>query len=154
MNLVSFGQMKIYTQKMDVISTGKIDFIDVTEKISGAVKKSKIKDGLINIYSVHTTTSIRINENEPRLLEDLKCFLEQEVPSCKNYLHDDIDKRQNVTEDEKINAHAHIKAILLGTSETVPLIKGKLLLGKWQSIFFVECDGPQKRQMYINILGE
>jgi len=146
------GYMKIFTKTINLESTDKIDFIDVTKKVIKLVNKSNIENGIVNIYTKHTTASIRINENEPRLMQDLKYFLEQEAPSCNHYLHDDIDKRP-VPEDEKINAHSHLKAILLGTSENIPLINKKLQLGKWQSIFFVECDGPQKRKVCINIIG-
>jgi len=144
--------MKVVSEVIQVESIAKIDFIDVTKKVAEAIKKSTITNGFVNIFSTHTTSAIRINENEPRLLKDLKCFLEEQVPSCNPYLHDEIDKR-SVPEDEKINAHSHIKAWLLGTSENIPLIDKKMLLGKWQSIFFVECDGPQKRQMHITIIG-
>jgi secondary thiamine-phosphate synthase enzyme len=145
--------MKTFSKIITLETADKIDFLDVTKQVIKLVKDSMIQNGMVNVYSTHTTTSIRINENEPRLLEDLKCFLEEQVPSCNSYLHDEIDKRKDVPEDEKINAHSHLKSILLGTSETIPLVNGQMILGTWQSIFFVECDGPQKRQMQVTVMG-
>ena len=136
-----------------VDSSEKSDFIDVTEKVRNIVINSRIKQGIANIFTKHTTTAIRINENEKGLMQDIKCFLEEKCPPFRDYKHDDIENRP-VPPDEQINAHSHMKSLLMGTSETIPIINGKLALGKWQSIFFVDLDGPRKRKMLVHIIGK
>jgi len=145
--------MDYFTKIIELKTTEKIDFIDVTKKVKKIVKESGIVNGIVSLFSTHTTCSIRINENESGLMEDLKRFLEKIAPSHLKYFHDDIEKR-NCPEDEQINAHSHIKSILLGTSETIPLINSELSLGKWQSIFFIDLDGPRQRKMIVHIVGK
>ncbi|MFQ5975430.1 MAG: secondary thiamine-phosphate synthase enzyme YjbQ [Candidatus Hydrothermarchaeales archaeon] len=96
------------------------------------------------IFSRHTTTSIGINENEPRIVKDYEDVLEKLVPKSVGYRHDSIDS----------NAHAHIKSLLLGAGEIVPIEDGRLCLGTWQSIFFIELDGPRMRTVMVKVIGE
>ena len=84
------------------------------------------------IFTKHTTTGIIINENEAGLKSDILTLLNELIPKGKGYLHDRIDN----------NAHAHLRAVVLGSSVTIPIKRGALALGTWQSILFVECDGP------------
>ena len=90
-------------------------------------------NGILNVFSKHSTSAIVINENEHGLLADFEKILKDLVPESNNYKHDRIDN----------NAASHIRAFLLGSSETIPIIDGKLDLGTWQSIFFIELDGPR-----------
>jgi secondary thiamine-phosphate synthase enzyme len=130
----------------EAISTKEeFQIIDITDKIENYIKKNKIKKGIAVITTKHTTTAIRINENEPLLIKDISNFLNELVSKDKDYFHDDISKRKNCPEDEPKNAHAHLKALLMGASETIPIKDGKLSLGKWQRIFFIELDGPRER---------
>ncbi len=145
--------MQIFTKEIALDSSNKTDFIDVTEQVISIVKESEIKKGIVNIFTKHTTTAIRINENETGLINDLKVFLEKKAPQFKKYAHDEIEKRP-VPSDEPINAHSHLKSCLMGASETIPLINSGIALGKWQRIFFVDFDGTIKRKMIVHILGE
>lgn len=145
--------MQIFTKEIPLESTEKTDFIDMTEIVKKEVSNSKIKNGIVNIYTKHTTTAIRINENESGLIDDFKVFLEKKAPQFKKYEHDKIEQRP-VPIDEPINAHSHLKSCLMGSSETIPLINSKILIGQWQSIFFVDLDGPRKRKMLIHIIGK
>jgi secondary thiamine-phosphate synthase enzyme len=145
--------MERFTQAIEFSSTEKTDIIDVTERVRSIIRDSRIAHGIVTLFTTHTTTAIRINENERGLLVDIKRFLEQKAPAFRNYRHDDIDQR-DVPEDEPINAHAHLKSLLLGASETVPLIDGSMQLGTWQSIFFIDLDGPRRRRMLVHIIGE
>lgn len=108
-----------------------------------AVRKSGIENGICMLSTRHTTTSIIVNENEPGLLEDILVLLNRLVPAGAGYLHDRTDN----------NADAHLKALLLGSSEALPITNGKLELGTWQSVFFAEMDGPRKRKVNITLLG-
>ncbi len=141
--------------KENILKTEKeFQIIDITKKIQEFVKKKKVKKGEITITTKHTTTAIRVNENEKRLLKDIEQYLYEIAPKGKQYLHDDIEKRTGCSKNEPKNAHAHLKALLMGASETLPIKDGKLDLGKWQRIFFIELDGPRKRTFVIEMVAE
>ena len=142
--------VKYITLKIDE----KLQFVDITSKVKDIVSESGIRNGLVTIFTKHTTSAIRINENETRLIDDMKYFLERLAPSFWRYRHDDIDKR-NCPPDERINGHSHLKALLLGSSESIPIINSKLDIGKWQSIFFVDLDGGNReRTISVQVIGE
>jgi secondary thiamine-phosphate synthase enzyme len=133
---------------------------DITDLVLEEIKKSGKENGQVLVQAMHTTTGIMVNEYEERLLKDLEYYLNEVAPSHKDYLHNDVSKR-NCPEDEPPNAHSHIKAALYSrNSETISLYEGKLDLGKYQRIIFAEFDGPcprplkSKRHVAINILGE
>ncbi len=135
------------------IETGKgIAFIDLTDPIERALDRSGIEEGFLFLKSPHTTTALIVNENEPRLLSDLEVFLKRLVPPTGRYRHNDIHLR-NCPPDEPENAHAHLCAILLGSSLSLPVEAGRPLLGKWQSIFLVELDGPRTRKLHLSLWG-
>lgn len=127
---------------MDIQTTARTEIIDITDHVRGVVKEHGIKDGICIISTRHSTGSIMINENERGLRNDILDMLEKLVPENKSYTHNQIDN----------NAHAHLRAVLLGMSETVPIEDGHMVLGTWQSIFFVELDGPRKRSINIKIV--
>ncbi len=127
---------------MDIHTTTQTELIDITDRVRTVVKESAIKNGICIISTRHTTSSIIINENERGLRNDILEMLENLIPENKSYAHNQIDN----------NAHAHLRAVLLGMSEIVPIEDGHLVLGTWQSIFFVELDGPRKRSVNIKIL--
>lgn len=144
----------MYQTDIDIISTCKTDFIDVTEQVKKAVEDSGLKNGIVNVFTQHTTTAIRVNENEEQLMKDIQCFLEATAPTYKEYNHDDMEKRPEVPVDEQCNAHSHLKTLFMGASENIPIRQGRLAIGKWQSIFFVDLDGPRQRRMLINMVGK
>lgn len=147
-------ELKIYTKIFSLVTKKGLQFIDITNKVKKIVSQSQVKNGWALVYSKHTTAAIKINENEPCLLDDLKNFLQQLAPLKKYYKHNDLKiRKKNLCADECLNAHSHCQQILLGTSETIPLIKGKLVLGKWQRIFLIELDRSRKREVVIQVLG-
>ncbi len=99
------------------------------------IAAAPIQDGQVLLFSRHTTTALAINENEARLLEDIKVYLRKLAPESGHYLHNDLHLR-DVPEDEPINAHSHLMAMTLSTSEVIPLVQGKLALGTYQSLCF------------------
>ncbi len=127
---------------MDIQTTASTEIIDITDRVRSVVKEHGIKDGICVISTRHSTGSIMINENERSLKNDILDMLEKLVPENDRYTHNQIDN----------NAHAHLRAVLLGMSETVPVEDGHMVLGTWQSIFFVELDGPRKRSINIKIV--
>jgi len=118
-------------------------FIDITNKVAEEVKSSNVRDGLAVIYVPHTTAGVTINENaDPDVVRDLISALDKTYPIKADYLH------------AEGNSHAHIKASLMGSSCTVIIQDGKLLLGNWQGIYFCEFDGPRNREFLVKILED
>ncbi|MGA2676901.1 MAG: secondary thiamine-phosphate synthase enzyme YjbQ [Methanobacterium sp.] len=136
--------MLIITEVLELETTDKVEIIDITGNINTAIAESGIRKGLVNIYSKHSTSGIFINENESGLLEDFKDIIHLIVPTNGNYQHNRIDN----------NADSHLRSFLIGCNETIPLEDAKLSLGTWQSVFFLEFDGPRTREITITIIGE
>jgi len=142
-------------QTIRVVTGHSTEFIDLTERLQAFVAESGIRSGLVNIQSVHTTTAIVVNEHEPLLLADFVAMLEKSAPVDAGYRHDDANVRTvNVTADERVNGHAHCRALLLPSSACLNVIDGRLRLGRWQRVFLAELDGPRERQISVLILGE
>ena len=153
---VSEVSNKVSSYKLLVQSTTEPEFIDITDEVQEHINQSDINNGLCVVFSRHTTAAITIQENEPLLIEDFCNMLEKASPKQGVYQHNDFSVRTvNMNEDECPNGHSHCRHIILGSSETIPLIDGKLALGKWQSIFMIELDqeATQPREIIIQILG-
>jgi len=141
---------------LDVYSNTEPEFIDITDLVVGCIKEAGIGNGFAIVFSKHTTAAITIQENEPLLLQDLANTLERFAPSNAHYRHNDFSVRTvNMHEDECPNGHSHCQHLLLGTSESIPVIDGQLPLGKWQRIFMVELDkeAEQPRHILVQVLG-
>jgi secondary thiamine-phosphate synthase enzyme len=148
-------QIATHVQTLRVETDRAPQFIDITAEVERAVVESRVNNGIALIYSRHTTAAIRINEDEPMLLQDMAEFLEQVAPRECYYRHNDFAIRTaNMTEDECPNGHAHCQHLLMGASEAVPIRSGRLQLGRWQRIFLVELDRPRAREVLVQILGE
>ena len=145
--------MKIISSYIDVETGAGIALHDLMPGIKNAVAKSVIKNGFVTVTSQHTTTAIAINENEERLVEDVKTFLNRLVPPGDRYLHNDIALR-DCPPDEPENAHSHLAAMLLGSSEVIALAEGELVLGQYQSVMLYELDGPRTRKVNVQVYGE
>lgn len=130
------------------------EFIDITDRLHAMVAGSGIRDGLVNVQTLHTTTAIVVNEHEPRLLDDFTELLAGLAPQHVLYRHDDMAARTvNVAPDERPNGHAHCRALLLSPSASLNLAAGRIQLGRWQRVFFVEMDGPRSREISVLVLG-
>ena len=133
-------------QEEITLSTSKWqEIIDITDKVNFIIKKSKIKSGLCSIFAAHATAAIIINENyDPNICLDLFDALNKLIPKGI-WRHDKVDG----------NADSHIKSSILGPSETVPIRNSRLELGTWQSLNFVELDGPRSnRRIIVTIIGD
>ena len=147
--------MKNANKTIEYQTKGEFDFIDITEEVKNFAKESQIKNGLVNIQTLHTTATLILNENEPLLIEDIKRNLENCAPKNLTYSHDDFGIRTvNVCEDECVNGHSHCKSIHLPVNVTLNLIEGEIKFGQWQRIMFVELDKARKRKVQIQIIGE
>ena len=142
-------------QRLIVETSEPLQILDITDDVATVVGESGVSDGIVSILSRHTTAAIRIQEAEPLLLQDLLRFLRRLAPSTDAYQHNDFGIRtHHMHPDESPNGHSHCLQFLLGTSETVPVMDGELLLGQWQRIFLVELDGPRaKREVLIQTVG-
>ncbi len=146
--------MSAYQETINILTKTQLEFVDITDKVAEIVKRSKIKNGAVTIFAKHTTAAVRLTQNEKLLLQDIAKILYRLVPMDENYSHDIFELRETKKLDDRSNAHAHIKAFLLGASETVPLKAGKMILREWQSIFLVELDGGRKREVVVEVVGE
>jgi secondary thiamine-phosphate synthase enzyme len=142
-----------HREEVAVATTGPLEFVDVTSRVLEVVARSSVLEGLVSIQSLHTTAAVIVNEGEPLLLEDLRATLERAAPRRLAYLHDEMDLRTGVPEDEPINGHAHCKALFLRASETLAVAGGIPRLGRWQRVFLVELDGPRTRMLSLTVLG-
>ena len=135
---------------LDIATVEPIQFIDLTDYISKHLTMNAVESGTVTVFSRHTTAAIKINEAEELLIEDFKKMLRELIPSERGYNHNDMSRRKPpIAPDERPNAHSHLMHLLLSTSETIPVIDGRLALGTWQRVFMVELDGPRERQVMI-----
>lgn len=136
-----------------------LHFLDITDDVQKVIQESTAMDGMVLIYSYHTTAAIRINEKERGLVKDFKALAKKIAPAGIYYHHNDLTIRTENLVCEKgasdcLNGHSHMLHLLMGaTSETVPVTGGKLVLGTWQRIFLVELDVARKRNVLVKVLG-
>ena len=128
-------------KEIGVKTSSRVELIDITHLVEKAISDSKIKSGLCTIYVPHTTAAVTINENaDPSVRRDIIAELNKVIPFDDNYSH------------LEGNAAAHIKASIIGPSETILVNGGSLVLGTWQGIYFCEFDGPRNRKVIIKIV--
>lgn len=134
--------MRIYSDILSFKTSKEGDMVDLTHRIEEIVSKSGIREGIVHIFAPHATGALVLTEYEPSLLQDIEEMIEDLTPSSKRYRH-------------PVNARAHLRSLLLGPSNTVPLIDGSLALGMWQSIVWIEVDTrPRTRKLTIQVLGD
>ena len=139
---------------ISVVTREEMEFIDLTPALTALVESLGIRDGVLTVQTRHTTTGVMVNEHEPLLLNDLKAMFERLVPAGP-YEHDDFERRTvNLVPDERVNGHAHCRALLLPSTATLNVVDGRLHLGRWQRLFFAELDGPRSRALSVMLLGE
>ncbi|MCX5713129.1 MAG: secondary thiamine-phosphate synthase enzyme YjbQ [Candidatus Omnitrophica bacterium] len=138
--------MKSHTEYLWLNTGKRYDFVNITEQVEAALAKSKIKEGLCLVNSMHITSSIFINDNESGLHQDFSAWLEKLAPyGVDKYKH-------NLTGED--NADAHLKRTVMGREVVVAVTAGKLDFGPWESIFYGEFDGQRKKRVLIKIIGE
>lgn len=134
--------MTVKSYSFKINTNKKCEIIDITSKINELMD---IEDGIVSVFSRHSTSAIVVNENERGLLADFEFMLENIVSDKFSYQHDLIDN----------NASSHLRSFLLSSGECLPVKNSKLDLGTWQSVFFVELDGPRRaRTVTLTMVGE
>jgi len=143
------GGLVIHAQTLTVPTADRVQLVDLTDRISAIVHASGVREGLVSLWSLHTTCAVFINENQSALHVDIKQFLEQTVSRQGKWMHNDPEH----SDCDRNNADAHLRAMLLGHSMTVQISAGELVLGQWQRILTAELDGPRERTFRIQIQG-
>ncbi|MFH1368380.1 MAG: secondary thiamine-phosphate synthase enzyme YjbQ [Elusimicrobiota bacterium] len=137
----------VFAKEIRLSTSGDTDIIDITQDIQKVVRESKLSDGIATVSVIGSTGAVTTLEYEPALVSDLKNTLEKLVPSNKTYAHD-------ATWGDA-NGYSHLRSALLGTSKTFPFSGGKLVLGTWQQIVFIELDNrPRDRKIFVQVIGE
>ncbi len=135
--------MKVFIKEIALKTSRRIEMVDITSLIRGAVSESGVKEGLCVVYSPHTTAAITVNENaDPSVRHDIENKLSELVPYSARYSH------------LEGNADAHIKTTKVGPSETLIVTAGALYIGTWQGVFFAEFDGPRSRRVVVRVMGD
>jgi secondary thiamine-phosphate synthase enzyme len=128
---------------INVKSKARTEFIDITEKVQEVLKETGIVSGICHLYVPHTTAAITINEGaDPSVQRDIQSLLNRLIPFEGDYQH------------REGNSAAHIKATVIGISQSVFIDEGRLVLGTWQSVFFCEFDGPRHRRVALKFVGD
>jgi secondary thiamine-phosphate synthase enzyme len=142
--------MKVFNTSFTLQSEACTEVSDITKLVREAIQQFPVSAGIALINTMHTTCALFINEFQSALIDDLKGLVERLVPERAGYRHDD----PRFSDCERGNAHSHLRAALLGRSIAIGVSDGELTLGRFQSIIFAEFDGPRKREIAIQILGE
>ena len=130
--------------RIEIRTKESTELIDITPNVKKIVSQKDVDSGVCVVFTKHTTTGIIVNENEAGLRNDILRILDELIPRGKGYMHDRIDN----------NAHSHLRSVILGPSVTIPIENGTLALGTWQSILFVESDGPRRREVFVTVIAE
>ncbi len=135
--------MQIYKNYIKVKTLEKQNFYEITNKVRDLVKESGIKEGILTVYSPHTTGALCINENgDPDVVKDMIYALDKAFPDDPKFKH------------MEGNSSAHLKSINLGSTVSLTLNNGLIEMGIWQGIFFCEFDGPRDRKVQVHVMGE
>jgi secondary thiamine-phosphate synthase enzyme len=141
--------MRCYHDHIELATTQPLQVVDITTDVRRSVARCGLRNGLVTLVSRHTTARINVNEREEQLQRDMVTFLKRLVPRDGDYLHN------LAPVDDRDNAHSHLLGLFINASESLPVHDGELMLGEWQSVFFVELDGPRpRRQVLVQCLGD
>ncbi len=143
------GAYKVFTRVVEWVTKERFELMNITERINEIVRKSGIREGLVHIQSLHTTTAVFLNEWQDALLHDVRTFLEDLIDRNGYFRHND----PAYSDCERKNADSHLRGMLMGQSLCLQVRNSSVLLGTWQSIILAEFDGPRSRSMSIQVSG-
>jgi secondary thiamine-phosphate synthase enzyme len=143
------GGLVIHGDNFIVETDERIELVDLTDRVMAFVRDCGIHEGLITLWSMHTTCALFINESQKALLDDIKRFLEDVVARDRYYRHNDPEH----SDCDRMNADSHLRALLLGHSLTLQISGGEVVLGQWQRILMAELDGPRARTLRAQAWG-
>jgi secondary thiamine-phosphate synthase enzyme len=143
------GGLTIHGETFTIETNERVDVVDLTNRIMELVRGFRVREGLVSLWSMHTTCALFINEFQTALLSDIKGFLEQVVARDAEWLHNNPDH----SDCDRFNADSHLRAMLLGHSLTLQISNGEVVLGQWQRILMAELDGPRARTLRAQVWG-
>ncbi|MEX2272722.1 MAG: secondary thiamine-phosphate synthase enzyme YjbQ [Vicinamibacterales bacterium] len=139
----------VHGETFTVQTDHRVELLDLTDRVMGLVRGLRIREGFVNLFSMHTTCTVFINEWQVALRADIKKFLESVVARDAEWMHNDPDH----SDCDRMNADSHLRAMLLGHSLTLQISGGEVVLGQWQRILMAELDGPRARTLRISVMG-
>ena len=145
----SQGTYKVFNRIVDWITNDRMQLLNITDRVNDLVRKSGVKDGIVHLQSLHTTTAVFINEWQDALLHDVKGFLDRVVEREHYYKHNDPE----FSDCERQNADSHLRGMMMGQTVCLQVRNATVLLGTWQSILLAEFDGPRSRSVAVQISG-
>jgi len=143
------GAYKVAAATLVLVTNNRVQLKNITQEIAEIVAQSPIRDGLAQISSLHTTAGLVLNEVQKGLLDDVTTMFEQVIPRGVYYKHND----PRHSDCNRKNADAHLRAIVVGHSLSIPVENGRLKLGTWQQLLFSEFDGPNNRRLHVQVMG-
>ena len=147
------SRMKFLSRTLEFKTERGPQFVDITDEVEDTARDCGVSNGFAVVFSKHTTAAIRINEAEPHLLRDMEQMLGNVVPAEHDYAHNRYAHAFS-SNGERPNGHSHCQQLLLGASESVPIVNGRLAFGPWQRLFLVELDHGRDREVVVHLVGE
>ena len=146
---VAHQGFKIFNRVIDWITSDRMQLINITDRINDIVHKSGVREGLVHLQSLHTTTAVFLNEWQDALVHDVKSWLDDLVNRDNEWRHND----PNYSDCERQNADSHLRGMVMGQCLCLQVRNSTVLLGTWQSIILAEFDGPRSRSMSVQVTG-
>jgi secondary thiamine-phosphate synthase enzyme len=143
------GTLRVQSLSLTLETGERFQIIDLTERVMEIVRSLGVKEGIVHLFSMHTTCTIFINEFQTALLADIRTFLEHVVEREAGWRHNDPAQ----SDCDRMNADSHLRAMLLGHTLTVQVSGGELVLGRWQRLLLAELDGPRTRTLRLTAMG-
>lgn len=146
---VESGGFVVRGETLTIQTDERVELRDITERVMALARQTAVREGIVSLWSMHTTCALFINEAQPALHADIKRVLESMVAREAEWLHNDPEH----SDCDRLNADSHLRAMLLGHSLTLQITGGELVLGHWQRILMAELDGPRARTLRIQVMG-
>ena len=143
------GSLTIHGETIIVQTDERLELVDLTVQVMEFVRRFNIREGLVSLWSMHTTCTLFINEFQSALLSDIRHFLEQMVARDAEWMHND----PNHSDCDRMNADSHLRALLLGHSLTLQVSGGEVVLGQWQRVLLFCLDGDTRAEYTLTLLG-
>jgi secondary thiamine-phosphate synthase enzyme len=143
------GGLAVIAETIEIDTTERLELMDLTDTVMAFVRRSGVKEGLLSLWSMHTTCAVFINESQEALEVDIKAFLETMVSRGAYYKHNDPAH----SDCDRQNADSHLRAMMLGQSVTMQISGGELVVGQWQRVLCAELDGPRTRTVRAQVQG-
>ena len=143
------GTVRVFSKTITVKTHERTDLVNLSDDIRDFVESTGVADGYVQVSSLHTTAGLIVNEWQDALLADVKNLTETIVPRDNYYKHNDPE----FSDCDRHNADSHLRIVVLGHSASVPIEKGELVLGRWQSVILTEFDGPNQRKVFMQVFG-